>query len=92
MDYNQLKLLVLRTLSENASTNSSAIAAAFAAVGVNLDIHAIRMALMRYYKQGLLSRERKLGVYNYGLSERGARRLAWLESTAQEHVSGADSS
>ena len=84
MDYNQLKLVVLRTLSERGSTDSSAVSAALTAAGVNLDMHAIRMALMRYYKQGLLWRERKLGVYTYGLSERGIRRLAWLESTAQE--------
>lgn len=85
MDYNQLKLRVLRILSERGSTDSSAVAAALAAAGVNSDMHAIRMALMRYYKQGLLWRERKSGLYTYGLSERGIRRLAWLESTAQEH-------
>lgn len=90
MDYNQLKLRVLRILSERGSTDSSAVAAALAAAGVNSDMHAIRMALMRYYKQGLLWRERKLGLYTYGLSERGIRRLAWLESTAQEHVTSTD--
>jgi len=85
MDYNELKLVVLKILSEKGSTDSSAVSDALAAGGVNLDMHAIRMALMRYYKQGLLWRERKLGVYTYGLSERGINRLAWLESTAQEH-------
>ena len=85
MDYNQLKLSVLRILSEGGSTDSSGVAAALAAAGVNLDMHAIRMAPMRYYKQGLLSRERKLGVYAYGLSERGVRRLAWLESTVRDN-------
>ena len=85
MDYNQLKLSVLRILSEGGSTDSSGVAAALVAAGVNLDMHAIRMALMRYYKQGLLSRERKLGVYAYGLSERGVRRLAWLESTVRDN-------
>jgi DNA-binding transcriptional regulator PaaX len=90
MNYNQLKLLVLRILSESPSTDSSGLAAALTAAGVNLDMHAIRMALMRYYRQGLLSRERKLGVYAYGLSERGVHRLAWLESTVRDHVSGAD--
>ncbi|HKM78310.1 MAG TPA: hypothetical protein VJZ03_04480 [Candidatus Bathyarchaeia archaeon] len=90
MDYNRLKVLILRLLSERESTDSSAVAAALGTAGVNLDIHAIRMALMRYYKQGLLCRERRSGVYTYGLSERGIRRLAWLDSTAQERVTGAD--
>ena len=84
MHYNQLKLLVLRVLSEKGATDSSAVAAALGATGVKLDMHAIRMALMRYYKQGLLWRKRKLGMYTYELSERGVQRLAWLESTIQE--------
>jgi hypothetical protein len=36
----------------------------------------------------LLWRERKLGVYTYGLSERGVRRLTWLESTVKEPERG----
>jgi hypothetical protein len=84
MHYNELKLLVLRVLSDRGLADSSAVAAALGAAGVELDLHAIRMALMRYYKQGLLQRERRLGVYAYALSERGVRRLEWLESTAQK--------
>jgi len=83
MDYNRLKLLVLRTISERGATDSSAVAAALNVAGVGLDVHAIRMALMRYYRQGLLTRKRKFGLYIYDLSERGVRRLAWLESSAR---------
>ena len=90
LHYNRLKLLVLRILSEKGSSDSSAVSAALGAAGVKLNMHAIRMALMRYYKQGLLSRNRKLGVYSYELSERGVQRLAWLESTIQEHSGSAD--
>lgn len=86
MDYNQLKLLVLRALSERGATDSSAVAAALSASGVRLDMHAIRMALMRYYKQGLLKRERRFGLYAYELSERGISRLAWLESSARARL------
>jgi DNA-binding transcriptional regulator PaaX len=46
------------------------------------------MALMRYYKQGLLKRERQGGVFTYALSERGAQRLRWLEQ--QAHTKGMD--
>ena len=91
MHYNELKRLVLRTLSDQGLMDSSAVAAEFGAAGVELDVHAIRMALMRYYKQGLLSRERKSGVYVYGVSDRGVRRLEWLESMSQrKHGSGAN--
>jgi len=83
MHYNELKLLVLKTLSDQGLKDSSAVAAELKAAGVELDMHAIRMALMRYYKQGLLGRERKSGVYVYGLSERGVRRLEWLESVSR---------
>jgi DNA-binding transcriptional regulator PaaX len=44
-----------------------------------MDIHALRMALMRYYKQGLLKRERAGGMFTYALTERGIQRLRWLE-------------
>jgi DNA-binding transcriptional regulator PaaX len=44
-----------------------------------IDIHAVRMALMRYYKQGLLKRERFGGTFTYSISERGMKRLSWLE-------------
>ncbi len=45
-----------------------------------VEIHAIRMALMRYYKLGLLKRARKGGAFTYSLSERGIARLDWLEN------------
>jgi len=91
MHYNELKLLVLRIFSDQGLMNSLAVAARLGAAGVELEMHAVRMALMRYYKQGLLSRERKLGMYVYGLSDRGVRRLEWLESVSQrKHGSGAN--
>jgi len=49
---------------------------------ITLDIHALRMALMRYYKQGLLNRERSGGTFTYTISERGIQRLRWLEGQA----------
>jgi DNA-binding transcriptional regulator PaaX len=49
---------------------------------ITLDIHALRMALMRYYKQGLLKRERSGGTFTYTISERGIQRLRWLEGQA----------
>ena len=50
---------------------------------ITLDIHALRMALMRYYKQGLLKRERSGGTFTYTISDRGIQRLRWLEDQAK---------
>ena len=83
MHYNELKRLILKTLSDQGLKDSSAVASELEALGVKLDMHAIRMALMRYYKQGLLGRERTSGKYVYRLSERGVRRLVWLESESK---------
>jgi DNA-binding transcriptional regulator PaaX len=45
------------------------------------EIHAVRMALVRYYRQGLLKRIRSGGQFKYTLSGRGVSRLKWLEET-----------
>jgi hypothetical protein len=78
--YNELKRVVLRILSTGPK-NSLSMVEELARHGVEpLEVHAVRMALVRYYKQGLLRRERKSGMFIYTLSERGLRRLKWLES------------
>lgn len=80
LHYNELKEMVLRALSP-VPMDSLMLFEELTRQGVDrFEIHAVRMALVRYYKQGLLTRERKLGVFSYGLSERGRRRLEWLES------------
>jgi repressor of nif and glnA expression len=80
LDYNELKLLVLRLLSDQSVRDSATIASGLEASGMRVDVHAIRMALVRYYKEGLLRRQRKAGLYIYEISERGTKRLEWLES------------
>jgi len=80
LDYNQLKLLILKALSEIGPSDSSALQREMKSRMILVDVHALRMALMRYYKQGLLKRERRGGVFRYSLSERGVQRLRWLES------------
>jgi DNA-binding transcriptional regulator PaaX len=63
--------------------NSTSILNELASRGISLDIHAVRMALVRYYRHGLLRRERKGGTFSYALSERGIARLGWLEHQAK---------
>ena len=80
MDYNALKLRILRLLSKTGPTDSSSLASTISeGKEFTLDIHALRMALMRYHKQGLLKRERAGGTFTYALTERGIQRLRWLE-------------
>ena len=80
MHFNELKLQILQVLSKTGPVDSSSLAGAIAeSKRMALDIHALRMALMRYYKQGLLRRERARGMFRYALTERGLQRLHWLE-------------
>jgi DNA-binding transcriptional regulator PaaX len=80
LDYNQLKRVVLRALAETGSTDSSTLLEKLISAGSGeFDIHAVRMALVRYYRQGLLTRDRADGRFSYALSSRGAARLRWLE-------------
>jgi len=79
MDYNELKLRVLAILAKREGMDSTSVAREVTSAGVKIDIHALRMALMRYYKLGLLKRERAGGTFTYSLSQRGLQRLRWLE-------------
>jgi DNA-binding transcriptional regulator PaaX len=77
MDYNQLKRALLRCLADRGPANSNAIFDTLLSKrGDAFEIHAIRMALMRYYRQGLLTRVRSQGEFEYSLSTRGIARLA----------------
>jgi DNA-binding transcriptional regulator PaaX len=84
LDYNKLKVPVLELLSKNAGMDSVSVARTLAELnGIKIDIHALRMALMRYYKQGLLRRERSGGAFKYTISQRGVQRLRWLQEQAE---------
>ena len=80
LHYNELKEVVLLALSQSPRDGLALTEDLTRLSDNRFEIHAVRMALVRYYKQGLLTRERKLGLFSYGLSERGRRRLEWLES------------
>ena len=83
MDYNELKLHVLQIISEAGSVDSGTLRKLLADRKIVIDIHAVRMALMRYYKQGLLRRVRSGGMFTYAISDRGIHRLQWLEQQLQ---------
>ena len=80
LHYNELKRAILRILSMGPK-NSLSLVEELARYRVeSLEVHAVRMALVRYYKQGLLNREKRAGTFTYSISDRGQRRLQWLES------------
>jgi len=83
MDYNELKLLILSILAKGHGMDSVSIARELGLTGLVVDIHALRMALMRYHRLGLLKREPSGGTFTYFLSERGSQRLSWLEHQRQ---------
>jgi hypothetical protein len=87
MHYNELKELILRALAQDAKDSLRLNLQLSSECGGRFEIHALRMALVRYYKQGLLNRERRGGTFTYSISERGRRRLEWLESLRQQKSS-----
>ena len=85
MEYNELKLRLLTILAEREGTDSASLSRELAQSGLGIEIHAVRMAVMRYYKLGLLKRRRVGGMFIYSLTDRGLHRLRWLQE--QKHRS-----
>ena len=79
MHYNELKIRVLR-LFESAQVFDSLKIRQLLATEKTLKLtdKAVEMALMRYWRQGLLSRTRRSGMFQYSLTERGLARKKWL--------------
>jgi len=89
LDFNELKRLLLRTIVDHGAMDSIAISQSLPATKVVIEIHAVRMALVRYYRQGLLKRVRSSGQFTYSITDRGLRRLQWLEGQAKKTNSNA---
>lgn len=72
--YNARKLQVLEYLASCYSCTARELAS-----DLGLEIHNARMLLRRYWKQGLLGRQKcETGEFVYYLTERGRRRLYYL--------------
>jgi DNA-binding transcriptional ArsR family regulator len=91
--YNELKTAVLHVLTTEGWCDSNRIIdRTRSELGLSLSSRAVRMALLRYYRYGLLHREWRRGEYAYRLSDRGATRLLWLRGLATvESTSPVDS-
>jgi DNA-binding transcriptional regulator PaaX len=79
MHYNELKIRVLSLFESAQEFDSFKIRELLTTEKtLKLTDKAVEMALMRYWRQGLLSRTRKSGMFHYSLTERGLARKEWL--------------
>jgi hypothetical protein len=79
MNYNQLKIRVLGLFESKLEFDSLKIRELLATDSTfKLSDKAVEMALLRYWRQGLLSRTRRGGRFQYTLTERGLARKEWL--------------
>jgi len=86
--YNELKKSILALFIPNRSLSSLEVADRLREDRKTVSsVRAVQMALMRYVRWGLLHRERSGGAYRYSLSEKGARRLLWLQSLEKKKTS-----
>ena len=91
MKYNELKAAILHLLTTDGWCESNRIIArARSELGLSASPRAVRMALLRYNRYGLVHREWRGGEYVYRLSDRGAKRLVWLRDTAAIESTGSD--
>ena len=82
MNYNELKIRVLNLFESTQEFDSLRIRELLATEKtLKLTDKAVEMALMRYWRQGLLSRIRRAGRFQYSLTERGLARRQWLLKT-----------
>ena len=79
MNYNELKIRILGLFEPPQEFDSLKIRNLLATEKtLKLTDKAVEMALLRYWRQGLLSRTRRAGRFQYALTERGLARKEWL--------------
>lgn len=78
MDYNELKLRVLRMFDEGTELDSFQVRDQLRSAESLPGQKSVEMALMRYWRQGLLARVRKGRRFYYKLTKRGIARRVWL--------------
>ncbi|TMI09131.1 hypothetical protein E6H34_02180 [Candidatus Bathyarchaeota archaeon] len=79
MNYNELKIRILGLFEAKREFDSLMIRELLASdKTLKLTDKGVEMALLRYWRQGLLSRTRRAGRFQYALTERGLGRREWL--------------
>ena len=83
MEYNILKIKILSILAKHSDMSYLDVLSVLEEY-FDINPSSIQMALMRYYRQGLLDRWKNGRYYRYNITEKGIERLDWLESTMIE--------
>lgn len=78
MDYNELKIRVLNLFEASAELDGEEVRTLLLRSKIELSDKAVEMALLRYFRQGLLSRTRQSGRFQYRVTEKGIARRIWL--------------
>jgi hypothetical protein len=78
MDYNELKIRVLGLFEASVELDSEKVRTHLVSSKIQLSDKAVEMALLRYFRQGLLSRTRRSGRFQYRMTEKGLARRVWL--------------
>ncbi|HVH16409.1 MAG TPA: hypothetical protein VNA15_11935 [Candidatus Angelobacter sp.] len=81
MDYNELKIRVLNLFEASSELDSEKVRTHLVSDRIELSDKAVEMALLRYFRQGLLSRTRRSGRFQYRMTEKGLARRIWLSKT-----------
>jgi len=81
LDYNQLKIRVLALFRGSEELASDNIRTLLRESQIELSDKAVKMALMRYTRQGILARGKRAGLFRYRLTEKGVARRDWLAQT-----------
>src|SRR5437588_12540629 len=86
MDYNELKIRLLSLFEASSELDSQRVRNLLSGMKIELSDRAVEMALLRYFRQGLLSRTRRSGRFQYGLTEKGVARRIWLSKAKRSYV------
>lgn len=79
MDYNELKLRILTLFDDSSDLDSVLVRGGIRnEKGLGPTEKAIEMALLRYFRMGLLVRTRKGRRFYYRLTGKGRARRQWL--------------
>ena len=80
LEHNQLKIRILKLIGADHHDSQGLREMLKETDNIDLSQRAVEMALLRYWRQGLLKRERMGRRFTYVLTARGAARRSWLES------------
>jgi DNA-binding transcriptional regulator PaaX len=82
--YNEMKRLILSLFQADSPLTSHSVAERLRGEQkLAVSLRSVQMAMMRYHRQGLLHRERHSDMFLYSLTEKGSRRLRWLQGNKE---------